>query len=58
VTPEVALGCQFRLICEADAGLADNPDGAAGVGVVCAGVVALAAFDAVDVPVLETATTV
>ena len=58
MTPEVVLGCQLRLICEAEAGLADNPNGAAGVTTVAASVVALARLEAVEAPAEETATTV
>jgi hypothetical protein len=46
------------VICEAEEGLADNPNGAAGAVEVAAGVVAVAVFDAAELPADETAVTV
>jgi hypothetical protein len=46
------------VIWEAEEGLADKPNGADGAVAVAAGVVALAAFEAAELPADETAVTV
>ena len=56
MTPDVGLAVQLTLICDDEVAVAARPDGAVGGGVAC--VVALAAFDGLDEPAEDTATTV